>query len=35
METNWGLLGVIGVCLRSRYVAKVSDPLPMIWLGDR
>jgi hypothetical protein len=35
METNWVSSGVIGVCLRSRYAAKVSDPLPMIWLGER
>jgi len=25
---------VIGICLRSRYTANFSDPLPMIWLGD-
>jgi hypothetical protein len=23
-----------GICLRSRYTANFSDPLPMIWLGD-
>jgi hypothetical protein len=34
METNWSL-GVIGACLKSRYAANVSDPLPKIWLGDR